>query len=204
MDKEIQELKNQFQEIVNMGWIESSGSGKGAIGITFEKLLNIDSNELEIPDYRTVIELKTKASHFNDIYPITLFSATCDGKYLFELQRIKDTYGTYLSNYKSRVLFLSLFGNEYTNLSKSKKAKLDVDYKEQKIYFLITDYNNKIIERQAYWTFDMLREKIERKLKLLAFIQTDRKLVNGKLYFKYNTLEIYEFFFFNHICLLNL
>ena len=36
--------------------------GKGSVGITFEKLLNIESNEFEVPDFNAVIELKTKAS----------------------------------------------------------------------------------------------------------------------------------------------
>ena len=166
--------------------------GKGSVGITFEKLLNIESNEFEVPDFNAVIELKTKASFFKDKFPITLFSATCDGENLFELQRIREKHGVPVKEFNERVLFISLYGNKYSSIGKFKKGKLHVDYNDEKVYFLIENQYGKIIDSSAYWSFDLLHNKLYRKLKYLAFVDVDRKMVNKKLYFKYNSLTIYS------------
>ena len=43
-----------------------------------------------------------------------------------------------------------------------------------------------------YWTFDLLKEKLYRKLKNMAFVSAMRKIENDKEYFKYYKLEIYK------------
>ena len=46
------ELNKKFNKIKNNGWILSQGNGAG--GITFEKLLNIQTNNFEIPDFKDI------------------------------------------------------------------------------------------------------------------------------------------------------
>lgn len=197
MDDKINSLKEKLESIYKYGWVKSMANGKGAIGITLEKLLNINSGNFEVPDYELSIELKTKASYFNNIHPLTLFSATCDGENLFELRRIKDKFGIYLKTYNSRILFANLRGNQYTYISKNYRARLFVNYFEKRINLIIYNKNNIIVDNKAYWSFDLLYNKLYKKLKVLAFIEADRKIVNNELYFKYNNVTIYKLKSFN-------
>lgn len=197
MDDKINSLKEKLEDIYKQGWVESMSNGKGAIGITLEKLLNIKSGDFEVPDYELSIELKTKASYFNNIHPLTLFSATCDGEHLFELRIIKDKFGIYLRNYNSKVLFANLYGNKYTNISRNYKARIFVNYFEERIYLIIYNKHNIIVYNSAYWSFELLYNKLYKKLKVLAFIEADRKIINNKLYFKYKKVTIYKLKNFN-------
>lgn len=56
--------------------IEGKGKGYNSIGVTFEQLLGIEQNELEIADYEG-IEIKTK--RYNSKSYITLFSYAPEG-----------------------------------------------------------------------------------------------------------------------------
>ena len=62
MEEEIQTLKLKFNEIKEMGWIESPArTDCGIIGLTFEKLIGLPENQFEIPDFGN-IEIKTKSN----------------------------------------------------------------------------------------------------------------------------------------------
>ena len=90
MNTDIKNLYKKYVEIKRMGWIKSDIKGNNAVGLTFERLLGLSQNELEIPDYNG-IELKTK--RYNSKSYITLFSYTPEGQYYHEVERLKDTYG---------------------------------------------------------------------------------------------------------------
>ena len=45
--------------------------------------------------------------------------------------------------------------------------------------------DDELIERRTYWTFEELNKRLERKLKLLSFVDGKNKIENGKEYFKY-------------------
>ena len=72
MKNNIEELKDLFYQVKCKGWIESDTNNLGSIGHTFEKLLNIETNELELPDFGE-IEIKTK-NKFNKSCPDVLLS----------------------------------------------------------------------------------------------------------------------------------
>ena len=62
MDNTFIEIKRKFLEIKNKGWIKSVRNGSTGIGATFEYLLGMEENNLEIPDYNE-IEIKTKRNY---------------------------------------------------------------------------------------------------------------------------------------------
>ena len=197
MYEDIESLKNKFYEISNLGWVKNISNGKGSVGITLEKLLNINSNEFEVPDYEMMIELKSKSKYFNNKYPVSLFSATCDGESFYELRRIKDKYGLPIKEYNNRILFVNLYANKYSNIGKFYKGKLLIDYFSHKIYFVILNKKNQIIDKHAFWSFETLEEKLNRKLKFIAFVEADRKIVNNTLFFYYKKISIYKMKEFN-------
>ena len=189
MQLQIEDLKEKFQKIKDRGWVEGTGKGFNSIGVTFEQLLGIDQNELEIADYDG-IEIKTK--RYGSKSYITLFSYTPEGNYYHEVERIKDTYGYPHKKYSEyKVLNNSVYGNKKNKIGLKFYFKLLVDRFSKKIYLEIYDKEN-IIERNVYWDFDILEKKVYRKLEILALIKAYSKKIDNKEYFKYNEIKIYK------------
>ncbi len=90
MKDEILKIKEKFDKIKKIGWIESKRVGSTGVGYTLEFMFNTDENNLEIPDLN-IFELKAQRN-FSNSY-ITLFNATPDGDYLFEIERLRKQYG---------------------------------------------------------------------------------------------------------------
>lgn len=66
-------LKNKFETIKKLGWIKSIRKGSTGIGATFEKLLGINENSFEIPDFDG-IEIKTKRNYSNSFTSLFNYS----------------------------------------------------------------------------------------------------------------------------------
>jgi len=189
MENTIIELKQKFIKIKKLGWIKSLKNGKGNIGLTFEELLGLTNNQFEIPDFYG-IEIKTKRK--NSISYITLFSATPDGPHFHEVERLKNKYGYPHSRCKEyKVLNNSIFANKKSKIGLFYYFKLNVDNNSQKIFLNIFDLKGNLIEDEVFWYFDTLKEKIYRKLQILAFIRADSQILNGYEYFKYQSMEIF-------------
>lgn len=191
MNSQIKKLSEEFIKIKERGWIKSSNGGSNGIGFTFEELLGIQRNELEIPDYNG-IELKTR--RYSSTSYIILFSSKPEGKYYHEVERIKDTYGYPHRKFKQyKVLNNSVYANKLNRIGLNYYFKLEVDRQKKKINLLVYDKYKKLIERDVYWDFDTLEEKLYRKLKILALIKAYSKkdLYEGCEYFKYNYMQIY-------------
>lgn len=191
----IKELKDKFSMIKEKGWIKSKRKDFGGIGITFENLIGVNSNDLEIPDYNG-IEIKTKRSYSKSY--INLFNCVPTGPHYHEVERIKDKYGypdSILKNYK--VLNASVWATEKNKVGLFYYFKLKINRECQKIFLEVYNKNGKLIENFVYWDFDILEEKLLRKLKNLAFIKALVKHKNGNEYFKYYDMKIYKLKDFN-------
>jgi hypothetical protein len=90
MQKNIEKLQKEFEKIRKKEYIKGVCNNYSAIGRTFENELNLPENTFSIPDYYG-IEIKTRKAYSKSY--ITLFTAVPDGKKLFELERLKETYG---------------------------------------------------------------------------------------------------------------
>ena len=187
--QEIKILKKEFKKIKKKGWIRSVGEGKGSIGLTFERLLGHEKENFELPDYLG-IELKTHKKNSQSY--TTLFNATPDGRYLFEIKRLQQMYG-----YPDRILkYCKVLQGEVNAIEQKKiglwySYKLEIDYCEEKVYLCIYR-NSQLIDKETFWTFDLLKEKLERKLSVLAFIDAEEKEIKGETYFRYLSLRIYQ------------
>lgn len=195
MEHELQLIKNKFEYIKKLGWVESKRKGSTGIGYTLEKLYKINENNFEIPD---LIIFELKAHHKHSKSYITLFNATPDGDYLFEISHLKQNYGypdRILKQHK--VLNCDVFANQINNIGSVYKQTLKIDYKEKKIRLYIMNSNLQVVDKEISWSFEMLKEKFERKTKYLAFISAEKKILNNKEYFKYNNLTFYKSLSFN-------
>lgn len=190
-------MKEIFKEInkkvITNEWIVSKYKGRGAVGITLESLLNKERENFELPDYKGV-ELKAKCSKKET--DITLFSATPDS-YLFEIKRLQREYGYPDKELPQFNVFnLSIYGNRKIKLNNN-YFKIYVDYKNKKIILRIYDNKFKIIDEFVSWSFDLLQEKLERKLKYMVLIHADRKFEHNEVLFKYKDIQFYELISFD-------
>lgn len=82
-------LYDKFNQIEYIGWVKSFENGTTSIGTTFERLIDKNIEDFEIPDFEGV-EIKVKS--ISSKGSISLFNATPDS-YLFEIKRIINEYG---------------------------------------------------------------------------------------------------------------
>ena len=152
--------------------------------------MNIEENSLPIADYDGI---EIKAMRILSKKSIHLFNAEPDGDYLFPHDRILKSAG-YPSkkNPKYKVFLSAAWGNDYNSIGYSKKVKLYVNRKNKKIDFIVTDrYYNKI-KVDVSWSFDLIKSKLEQKIKKLAVVKTAHKFYNRQEYFFYKRIEFYK------------
>ncbi|MEG1987183.1 MAG: MvaI/BcnI family restriction endonuclease [Bacilli bacterium] len=192
MNENIEELKDLFTNIKKKGWIKSKGKGNSAIGRTFEYLLNKEEDSFEIPDFAG-IELKTTRKVTNQ--NIGLFNANPDGTYLFEAERIRMNYG-YPSECKRFKIFCTSIYAHQIHLIKQNNFEIKVNYKEEKVVLHISK-PNLVVDDTTFWSFDLLKEKLERKLNYLALVEAKYMVIDSIEYFKYEKMTIYKNVNFN-------
>lgn len=187
MKENMKSLVKKFNEIKLEGWTASTVKGYGSRGTTFEDKIGKVRENFSYPDYEG-IEIKTIS--LNDYSLITLFNSTPDGKDLFEISRLVQNYGFY--SYKitgSKVFYGKVYGNKSAYLG-SFEYKLRVDRKNEKIYLQIFN-NNILIDENTYWEFSTLKQKFEIKLKYLALIRSECKIIDKKRYYNYKNITFY-------------
>lgn len=183
-------LKKEFNRIKNMGYVKSTRGGTTGIGKTFEDLLGKAEDTLETPDYLG-IEIKTRRA-YSYAYT-TLFNASPKNEKSNEVNCLVNTYG-YPDKIllKSKVLNISVNADKSTLVANKYLFKLFINRKEQKIYLGISDKNFNILEKQVFWEFGTLKEKLTNKLKYLAFVKAWPRNLNGDLYYKYYHIDFYQ------------
>ena len=187
-------LRSKFQKIKDSGWIESKRQETTGIGYTFETLIGKEEEQFPIPDYGT-IEIKTR--YRNSKENIGLFTAAPDGDYLFNTKRMYDEYGFPDKMYPEFKVFYAKMGSKLRYAGMNYQFKLHVDKCKEQIRIIAVDKAGKIIDTEVSWTFDMLRKKVENKIKYLAFIKADSIFRHDKQYFKYYNLTFFMIRGFN-------
>jgi len=190
MEETMHELYQSYLEINRLGWIKKLRNGYGGIGYTYETLLNKEEDTFPLADYKG-IEIKTMRKNSRRV--LHLFNITPDGDYLFPIKRVLDIMG-YPSkqdkNYK--VFMMTINAREYTMLGYSKRAKLYVNRNEQKIEMIAEASKGKDLNVNISWSFDLIKERIEWKLKHLMVVLADGKFIGETEYFKYSDVKFYE------------
>lgn len=183
------ELQRKFEKIRNTGYVKAVSKGYGSIGETFERLIGKEKSDFAIPDYKG-IEIKTTRAYSKS--NINLFCAVPDGEDLFEIDRIRETYGYPDKTIReAKVVFCIVYGNIPCPIGAKYYFKLDVDWKEEKVYLAIYNKNFKLIERKVYWSFKLLEEKLYTKMKVLMLVEAWTNTINNETYYKYYKMNYY-------------
>lgn len=193
------QLEQKFLNVKNMGWIQSKYGGFGSIGRTFEDLIGLSRNEFEIPDFNG-IEIKTKRETSNSY--ISLFNAAMDGKKLFETRNFVNRFGWPNRNYPStKVLYGNIFGNKMTYIGVKHIMKLDVNYSDKCVYLNVYSKFGYCLSYKEYcWSFDLLEEKLTRKLTFLALVIARNRYIGDKEFFYYKEIMFYRLISFEKFC----
>lgn len=172
-----------------MEYVKTVRNGSTGVGATFEKLLGKEEENFEIPDYYG-IEIKTKRAYSKSY--ITLFNCVPTGSSFHETKRLRDNYGYPMKKDKLlKELYAEVFANNATKIGLWYYFKLKIDKRNEKIILLIYNYKKELIDDTTYWDFDILKEKLERKLQTLALVKAWPNKINGNEYFKYYKMNIY-------------
>lgn len=199
IEENIYKLRREFNRIRKMGYVKTIRDGYGGIGFTFEYLLVKEEDSLEIPDFYG-IEIKTKRAYSKSY--ISLFNAVPTGSCIHETKRLRDCYGYPYKNDKNlKKLNTEIFASCVTRVGLWYYFQLYVDWERQKLILFVYDYKKKLIDDSTYWDFDILKEKLERKLQVLALVKAWTNNIGGKEYFKYYKMNIYLFRDFNSFLL---
>ena len=196
INKNIKLLNKKFLEIKNMGWVKSKRKGTTGIGYTFEELLNKPEENFPIPDFNG-IEIKTGGK--NTRRDIHLFSSAPDGDSLFPIERILKYVGYPDKDFNEVKIFnMNFNAKNFKNIGIFKEGKIVVNRKEQKIDFIARKIENqKYFKIDTSWSFKMLEDKLNLKLKYLARIIADVKIIDGIEYFNYQKITFYKLKDFN-------
>lgn len=195
MIDDIYSLREQFESIKNMGWVKSLRKGSTGIGYTFETLLGKMEDSFSIPDYKS-IEIKTHRKNSKSY--VGLFNYNPCGTSSYELKRIYDKYGYLSTKYNNvKVLNVSVYSNIIKDIGVKYKFSLRVCDDEEKVFLLVFDRLGNLIEKKSYWSFDVIREKLYKKMQYLAYVEASCKYINGCEYFKYTNICFYKLNGFN-------
>lgn len=189
-EKNIGELLSLFIKISDMGWHRSTRSNNTGVGKTFEDLLEKEEDNLKEPDFKG-IEIKTQRSGSGSYS--TLFTASPSGPVRGENTRLRETYGNVDPESGLKTLHSSIFANRLTSFFNKLYFKIDVDREDEKIYLLIFDNEENLLEKRTFWEFKILQKRLEKKLKILAYVESDSKYIEGQEYFKYEKITLYKF-----------
>lgn len=189
MDESIRILQRKFNQIKNMEYVKSVRKGSTGIGATFESLLNKNEEHFEIPDFHG-IEIKTKRSYSKSY--INLFNAVPTGPYYYEVKRLRDMYGYRdPKDNNLKQLNVDVFCNILNKVGLFYYFELKVKKEEERIYLYVYDVHQNLIDDMTYWDFDILKEKLYRKLQVLALVKAWPNRIGGCEYFKYYKMNIY-------------
>ena len=188
--KDFYELYNCYLKINRMEWIKSRRRGPSGIGYTFESLLGKEEDTFSIPDFKSV-EIKTMRIRSRKV--LHLFCLTPDGDYLFPIKRLLESLG-YPSRWNSsyKVFMINVNSLSYSKIGLSKKVKLFVNWKKEKLELLAFKSTGEKIDIEVSWSFCLLKETLERKLKNLAIIQARNKIIDMEEYFWYSYIYLYQ------------
>lgn len=190
MNNSIIELVKKFELIKNNQWIESESKGPSGIGITFEKYIGKDKDNLPVSDFKGV-EIKT-CNYLSKFY-ISLFNSTPKSKNNKSIKDLVQKYGYPDKTFKQ---YNILQGNIYADccnlIGSNYIFRLDVNKQEKKIYILIFNKSYSLISKTFYWNFEDLNSIIYNKLQVLALIHGNKKIYNNTTYFKYCKIIFYK------------
>lgn len=186
MDKAVIEgFKRDFLAIKEKGFVASTRIHDTSIGKTFEDLVGIHENNNFLADYKDVLEIKSSRKFSASM--MTLFTKSLSypkGVNSMLCQR----YGKPDEAFPNlRILHTTVSASDFNTFEKRYGFKLSVSEQLGLIYLVIKDLQTGKVEPvEPYFTFDDLRERVEKKCKKVAYVTAESKKESGKESFRFS------------------
>lgn len=189
-----------FQKAMDKGFIPSHRKHNTGIGKTFEDIMNVEENNSCIADYEDIIELKSQREYTESM--ISLFTkAPSHPKGINTILREK--FGEYNPEANQKELHTTIKHSCYNSFKENWGFKTEINENKNRIELKIKKLNNNrrkndllryFIEQEEeeiyeeireeenlliYWTFEDLKEIIENKCQLIAYITADTRKTDG-------------------------
>lgn len=164
----LEEFKSSFKELKNKGFVRSLRKGPTGIGYTFETLMEIEENNLALPDIEN-IEIKAHRDNSNSM--ITLFTFNKKAWQINPLDAIKK-YGSFDQNNR--------LGLYYTMSLTPNSAGLFLIVNDEQIFVQHT--SGEVIVK---WDLSNLVERFVQKIPALLFISAHTEERDGVEYFHF-------------------
>lgn len=176
-------LKERFEEIKKLGYIDSiNSSSKGNAGLTFERLIGKENDNFQIADYQG-IEIKVKSYKTNII---RFFSLVPSNNFGIGLKNLRNSYGINDNIFNAKkILHCYAITTKKVRLKSDYKIQLEINYNEERLYIIIYDKHDKLLEKSLYWDFEDIIVTLNQKLNILSLVSYNKKYINNfpKLYF---------------------
>ena len=190
MNENYKDLINEFKLICQKKWIKGINNYTNSVGLTFEDLLNKQADSMFFPDYNGI---EIKCTQRFSRYPITLFTLAFDGPSFFEMNYILNKYGKNDIIYKDKKLLSVTLRHENKILvNKKYYFQLKADDYNKKLYVLIYNKDNNLLEHYSYINYNTIKNRLELKLSTLAIVFASKKKINEHPYFRYYKISIYK------------
>ena len=189
MNETMERLKSEFLRIKALKYIPSNEQVYGSVGDIFETKLGKQRENFFLADYDGI---EIKAMREESTSKLHLFNAGPDGDYLFPIKRVLNILGyPDRLNKEYKVLNIDV-NNKFKYIGYYKKVKLYINRKERKIELIAMNDRNISLEVNTSWSFDLLEERINKKIKYLALIKAKTKVIREKEYFYYKDIFFYK------------
>lgn len=189
--REINILKRKFNKIKSMNYVRSVSGSNGGIGLTFEYLIGKEADNESKPDFFG-IEIKTKRSYSKSNIGLFNMNPKIERKGVNVSEYLRDLYG-YRDVRDSKLNRLNAVVNGKTLEKVGTKYlfKLKVDRKKEKLYLCILDNYLNVLDKSIYWDFCDIKERLYKKMEVLALVRAWPIRLNGFEYYKYYKMEIF-------------
>lgn len=192
------ELLERFKEHKDYA-IQSNRKGSTGIGKTFEDLLGKGEDNLSLPDFKGLIELK--ARDMESASMIGLFTKSPDYLPASAAAFIDHKVNSYLlrnygylgdKNEKRLCTTLSAKETVYPKGGAFGFA-LEIDDANRFIHIVVIDRaTGKEVFKDAGWTYEMLLDTTKKKLGSLALISAQKRIMDGKTHYIYRHLDMVD------------
>lgn len=194
MSRNYELITSEFLRIKNLGYVKNQRpNNDGGVGNTFEDLLGVEENNQKAPDFDG-FEIKNQRTFSKSFVSLCTKKPTSKE---YGDDYMRQTFGVEDKEYPSIKCFrTSIYGtrwshvNQKAGLDKQLKIKLQVDYENKKIIFVVADLNENIINKNVFWAFDDIRASTK-KLSDLFVVKADVIKESGAEYYSYDSASVY-------------
>lgn len=121
-----------------------------------------------------------------------LFVINPTGPTNFESSRLRETYGKPVLNNTSRSLRVPIFADKDTLFNNEYLFRIIIDRKQEKIFIRISNKNGKLLEQKVYWTFESLKNIIDKKVKKIVEVKYLENFNGIDEYYNIESLKVYD------------